>query len=50
MTCETQYEKDESVNQWVNEKGACKTAMAKTGLLKCICCEIFMKVVRILCI
>ena len=41
MTCDTQYEKDESVNQWVNEKGACKTAMAKTGLLKSICCAIF---------
>lgn len=47
MTCDTQYEKDESVNQWVNEKGACKTAMAKTGMLKFICCAIFMKVVRI---
>ena len=41
VTYDTQYEKDESVNQWGNEKGACKTAMAKTGLLKSICCEIF---------
>ena len=32
VTCDTQYEKDESVNQWVNAKDACKTAMAKTGL------------------
>ena len=32
MTCDTQYEKDESFNQWVNEKGSCKTAMAKAGL------------------
>ena len=36
MTCDTQYEKDDSVNQWVNEKGACKRAMAKTGILKTI--------------
>ena len=41
MTCDKQYKKDESVNQWVNEKAACKTAMAKTGLLKSICCAIF---------
>ena len=41
VTCDTQYEKDESVNQWVNEKGACKTAMAKTGFLKYVCCTIF---------
>ena len=38
---DTQYKKDESVNQWVNDKGACKTAMAKTGLLKFICCVLF---------
>ena len=49
VTYDTQYEKDESVNQWGNKKGACKTAMAKKVLLKSICCAIFMKVVRILC-
>ena len=48
MTCDTQFEKDQSVNQWLNEKGACKTAMAKTGLMKYICCAFFfMKVVWI---
>ena len=29
MTRETQYEKDESVNPWVNEKGACKRDIVK---------------------
>ena len=47
VTYDTQYKKDKSVNQWVNDKGACKTAMAKTCLLKIICCVIFMKDVRI---
>ena len=49
VTYDTQFKKDESVNQWVNEIGACKTAMAKTGLLTSICCAIFMKVLRIFC-
>ena len=48
-TCDTQYEKDESVNQWVNDKGVCKTAMAKPVWVKSVCCAIFMKVVRIFC-
>ena len=34
VTYDTQYKKDESVNQWGNEKGAWKTAMAKMGMLK----------------
>ena len=41
VTCDTQYEKDDSVNQWANEKVACKTVMAKTGMLKSICYAIF---------
>ena len=49
VTYDTQYEKDESFNQWVNYKGAYKTAMAKTRILKSICCAIFMKVLRIFC-
>ena len=36
-------EKVESVNQWGNEKGACKTAIAKMDMLKLICFAIFMK-------
>ena len=36
VTYDTQYEKYESVNQWVKEKGACKTAVAKMGLLKLV--------------
>ena len=43
VTFDTQYEMDESVNQWVIKKGACKTAMEKTGPLKSICCAIFYK-------
>ena len=45
VTCDTQYKKDESVNLWVNEKGAFKTAIARTGLLK----SLFMKIMRIFC-
>ena len=42
MTCDTQYEKDEKVDLTkVNDKGICKTAMAKPGLLKSVCCAIF---------
>ena len=46
VTCDTKYEKNASVNQWFNDKGVCKTAMAKPGLFKLICGAIFMKVVR----
>ena len=47
VTYDTQYEKYESVSQLVNEKGACKTAMAKTGLLKSIFCAALIKAIRI---